>query len=189
MKQYYLSTNRVMFLGVLLLLLAPLTSRGQDTQIVLKNDFIRKFKDKVTVEIDFTVDELGKIHSAKQDGDLHFSGRSDAIELPIVGEIMNAKFHKQQIALLRQAQEANNAIKLTGVWRLWCEHAGTGKQVQGEKLEAFEDANPDHVFEIHPVTKVGDESVLASLKPIDGYTKPGAKNRPARAFKQFQKKL
>lgn len=171
--------------GALLLFVLVAAASAQGTVIELKNKFIANYKDKILAEIDFDVDEIGKIHSPGQDGDLHFSGRSDAIGLPIVGEIMNAKYYKKPIADLRAAQ--GNRIKLTGVWRLWCEHAGTGKQIKSDKKRGpFDDANPDHVFEIHPVTKIGTESVLESLKPIAGYTKPGEKNRPAKAFAKFE---
>ena len=61
------------------------------------------------------------------------------------------------------------AIPLTGVWSFWCEHAGGDQQTQGEPLEPFDTTNPEHVFEIHPVTKLKNLKLLTSLKPTIGF--------------------
>jgi hypothetical protein len=37
-------------------------------------------------------------------------------------------------------------------------------------LKPFKSTNPDHVFEIHPLLKVGDVDVHASLRPIKDFT-------------------
>src|SRR5262249_50336933 len=60
-------------------------------------------------------------------------------------------------------------VKVSGAWRLWCEHGGTKPQKQGEELEPFDTSNPDHVFEIHPITRLDRLSLLGSFKPIKGF--------------------
>lgn len=64
-------------------------------------------------------------------------------------------------------------VEVTGAWRLWAEHGGGDPHVQGKKLTKFTTTNPDHVFEIHPVTQVNDIDARDSLeitgKPIEGF--------------------
>jgi hypothetical protein len=63
------------------------------------------------------------------------------------------------------------SIPIIGVWRLWCEHGGSGvAHVQGGALEPITDTNPDHVFEIHPVVRIGGADVIDSLGTISGFT-------------------
>ncbi len=142
-----------------------------DTIIVLKKDFIEKYKNRVTIQADFAVDVVGPIHKAVKggkDGDMHFSGRDPKIGLSIVAEIMNAKGFKKAVTAVKKAA-GGDAIKLKGAWRFWCEHANNSKQVQGADLEAFPTSNPDHVFEVHPVTQVGNLDILDSVDVIPGY--------------------
>jgi hypothetical protein len=142
---------------------------GRAILITLKNKFITTYKDRATIETSFQVDKVGKIHPPKKDGDLHVAGRSDDVGLPIVAEIMNAKFMKKAAADIKKA-EGKAPIRVAGAWRIWCEHPGGRPQVQGNKLARFTDANPDHVFEIHPLTQVGEEDTRKSFVPIVGYT-------------------
>ena len=64
---------------------------------------------------------------------------------------------------------------MSGVWRLWPEHAGITIERQGDALPPYETSNPKHVFEIHPVTRIGALRLL-SFKPVDGF-KPGGAQR------------
>jgi hypothetical protein len=70
-------------------------------------------------------------------------------------------------------------ITVTGAWRLWGEHPGGGSQFQAIGSEPDlsghgPPSNPDHVFEIHPVTvlKVGDQetSAVQAIGPTKGFT-------------------
>jgi hypothetical protein len=145
---------------------------GSGTLIVLDNDFIEKYKDVVTIEAIFSVDTVGPIHKVSKgglDGDMHFSGRADAIGLPIVAEIMNAKDPPFKKAITKvKAVAGGDAVKIAGAWRIWCEHANNSKQVQGVKLNPFTVSNPDHVFEIHPVTSFAGFDLLDSVDGIHG---------------------
>jgi hypothetical protein len=141
---------------------------GSKIFITLKDDFIDKYKLLATIDADFKVIKAGKVNPADKDGDMHVAGWSDDIGLPTVAEIMNAKDQNKAVGIARAAQ-GKAAIKITGAWRIWCEHAGGGPQVQGKKVNVTS-TNPDHVFEVHPLTKVGAEDVSASFKPIDGFT-------------------
>jgi len=164
-----LRTHLVMVLALLCALaLGPPASAS--IEITLKNSFIEEYKNRATVEAHFVVDKAHeKPNAPSKDGDLHVAGRADEVQLPIVAEIMNAKFEKDAQALIHGAEGTGTPIRVTGAWRLWTEHGGDSTQTQGKPLDPFTTTNPDHVFEIHPVTRVGDEGVEDSFKPIRGY--------------------
>lgn len=65
--------------------------------------------------------------------------------------------------------DPENHIRMTGAWRIWCEHGGNDIQIQGNEFEPITTTNPPHVFEIHPITKINDINLMESLSPIDGY--------------------
>lgn len=141
-----------------------------ETSITLKNTFIEKYKNRATITTSFTVDKAHKKpNPASKDGDLHIAGRAPEVGLPIVAEIMNAASVPQAVAKIHAAEGTDRKISLAGAWRLWTEHGGDSEQVQGQKLAPFTTSNPDHVFEIHPVTKLDDLAVAETLKPIAGY--------------------
>jgi hypothetical protein len=151
---------------------APILCRAQtDVEITLKNSFIEKYKDRATIEGNFVVDRAhAHPNPPSKDGDMHIAGRSDQeIRLPIVAEIMNARFEKNAMQLVHRVEGSGSAISVAGAWRIWCEHGGLSPQVQGEPLSPFTTTNPDHVFEIHPLTKIQDQSLLDSFMPIEGY--------------------
>src|SRR5262249_54501319 len=67
-------------------------------------------------------------------------------------------------------------------WRLWVEHGGREDYVEGAPLTPAVTSNPTHVFEIHPVTRVGDIQTLGSFRPIEGFTPHDA----TQAFMRFE---
>ncbi len=175
--------RRVQWSGwILLLLFIPALSFAQ-IEITLKNSFIEKFKDRATIDATYTVDKAhAHPNPASQDGDMHVAGRGVEIGLPVVAEIMNAKDETDAVNLVHQVEGSGKTIPVTGVWRLWCEHAGNFGQVQGNPLTPFLTTNPPHVFEIHPLTKLQDISTTSSFKPIDGFQYKDAKD----AFDRYE---
>jgi hypothetical protein len=174
------TVRRLAGLGLLvaLVVLTPLASPGQvadrtprrGIEITLNRKFIKDFKDRVTIEATYTVDKAHKKpNPPAKDGDLHIAGRAPEIGLPTVAEIMNAKDQKKAVDLIHSVEGKNKPVKITGAWRMWCEHGGTKPQKQGDPLQPFDTTNPDHVFEIHPITKIDKLDLLGSLKPIEGF--------------------
>jgi hypothetical protein len=148
---------------------------GAQTEITLKNSFIEKYKHRATIDTTFTVDAaLRQVHPAKSDGDLHIAGRAPEIGLATVAEIMNAATEPDAVKRIHQVQGTFAPIKLSGAWRIWCEHGGQTEHIQDATLLPAADSNPDHVFEVHPVTRLGETSLLGDLKPIEGYTPKSA---------------
>ncbi len=143
---------------------------ASDVEITLHNSFIEAYKDRATIDVMFVVDKAdARPHPAVLDGDLHAAGRSARIGLPIVAEIKNAALEKRAVDRIHGIEGTGRRVRLAGAWRLWAEHVGTAEEVQGQGLSAIEVDNPDHVFEIHPVTRVDDETLLDSFRPVKGY--------------------
>lgn len=162
--------------------LIALTARAE-IEITLKNTFIEKFKNRATISTRFIVDKAHKKpNSPSKDADLHVAGRASEVGLPIVAEIMNARQFTEAVAEVHEAEGSGEAIPFDGVWRLWAEHGGSSAQVQGAPLKPFKSSNPDHVFEIHPATRVGGVDVMPGFIPIEGYRTKDA----AQAFQSYE---
>jgi len=139
-------------------------------EITLNNDFIEQYKDRTTISASFVVDKAHpRPNPPKNDADLHAAGRAEEVGLPIVAEIMNAASQRAAVDAIHNVEGSDTPISLTGVWRIWCEHGGDSKQIQGQQLQRFNTTNPPHVFEIHPITNLDSTSIIASLHPIRGY--------------------
>jgi hypothetical protein len=153
------------------------TTGSKDIEIRLNQSFIERFKNRVTIDAIVTVDRvMPEPVPALLDGDLHFSGRSRQIQLPVVGEIANAALHKDAMDIAHRFGGSGKPLSVSGVWRIWPEHSGSKTETQGKPLDAYSMANPDHVFEIHPITRLNDLGLLDSFIPVEGF-KPGDDNR------------
>ena len=140
--------------------------------------FIERYKNRVTISTNFTVDAVPKSPNPRLfDGDLHIAGRAPEIGLRLVAEIKNADAESAAVALASRAARARSPLPFTGVWRLWPEHA-IGPEQQGDSVPQLKTPNPDHVFEIHPLIRIGEHDLLKSFHPVEGY-------RPGSAAKTF----
>ena len=158
----------------ILLMKANAELAGRDIEIEIDNAFIEKYKDRVNIETSLVIDRAMKEPNSRLlDGDLHFAGRSPAIGLPVVAEIANAASVRRAVDLVRRLDGTGRPVKISGVWRLWAEHAGRAKEEQGEDVDPAASENPNHVFEIHPVTKLGEIRLLDTFRTIGGGFKPG----------------
>ncbi|MBZ5521919.1 MAG: hypothetical protein LAP21_06730 [Acidobacteriia bacterium] len=172
------------FAVVVVLVSACATATAQ-IEITLKNTFIEKYKGRATIDANFTVDKAHKKPNApSKDADMHIAGRASEIGLPAVAEIMNAASQPDSVDAIHQVEGTNQTIAMTGAWRIWCEHGGSSQQVQGAKLDKITTTNPDHVFEIHPITHLGQTSLLETLHAIDGYQPKDA----SQAFLSYENK-
>jgi len=79
-------------------------------------------------------------------------------------------------------EQSKNRVRIKGAWRIWNEHSGGQTFRQGAAVAPAESTNPDHVFEIHPVTEFGDQDVTAGWTPIDGYDA----KQPEDAFNRYE---
>ena len=156
--------------------------------VILKKAFIEKYKNRATIDVNFEVDHAhkhpNKIGSDGDDGDLHTAGRAAEVGLPMVSEVVNAAASSQQsvLDLIHQAEPNESTVPLSGAWRFWFEHPSAAAQVQGQNVPLPGNTNPDHCFEIHPVTKVKDVQVLKSFVPIPGFDAYDAKT----AFEYYE---
>jgi hypothetical protein len=158
---------------------------NKEFQITLKNPTIEKYKNRATLVTPYQV-VASRVHQVREDGDMHVAGLADEVVLPCVAEIMNIRDFTSAKKLVQQLEKSHETTMLTGVFRLWCEHPdshGNGPQIQDDVIPAYEDSNPAHVFEIHPITRIGQIDVLDSLVPIpDEYKAKDAK----KAFKVYE---
>ena len=171
------------YLFILLLLLLSSTSLAQ-INILLRKSFIDSLKNKILMETDYFVVKMHEHpNPPSKDRDIHIAGYSSSIGLPVVAEIMNARDEDDAVDTMRSYEGENRSVHITGAWRIWCEHSGSDTQDQGEPIPPITNTNPDHVFEIHPVTMVKDQDIIGSLRGIDGYTYKEADN----AFNRYAK--
>jgi hypothetical protein len=146
-------------------------------KIEIGRPFIEHYQNRVTIHTTFTVDKaMSAPLPSSLDGDLHFSGRAPQVVLPIVAEIANAAEEKAAVDLAHRAADSHEPLRVSGIWRIWPEHAGSNPQIQGKPLPELDTDNPNHVFEIHPVMRIDGVSLLDSFKPIKGFT-PGDAER------------
>lgn len=162
--------------SLLLTLLLLSLSVCSQSAITLRRTFIDSFKNIITINSSYDVwFTHHKAKPEKDDGDIHCSGYDKKIGMPVVAEIMNAKEEQSAIDILitHEGKGAvnNSKIGITGVWRLWPEHMGSGVPFfQGMKLTKAKikskTTNPDHVFEIHPMIKIENIDLISSLRNI-----------------------
>ena len=163
------------------------TSAATAQTLVLQRAFIDKYKNRATIEGTFIVDHAHKRpNTPENDGDLHASGRCDAVGLPMVAEVMNAAESTQQAVLqeIHNNEGKGSAKRIAGAWRIWFEHPSTTQsQVQFDPVPPAANTNPDHCFEIHPITKYTGSTILTSLHQIQGFTPKQAED----AFDRYEK--
>jgi hypothetical protein len=163
------------FTAALLLAVTPPVSAAE---VILKTVWVDAHKNRVTLQapVLFKVDKAHKkpnpVGEGAQDGDLHMAGRAPDIGLPLVAEIVNAATKASAKALtdVNALAGTNTNVQLNGVWRVWFEHPSSTTQHQGAVVPIPANTNPDHSFEIHPITLFGDDDLNADFAPIDGYT-------------------
>jgi hypothetical protein len=143
---------------------------AKEIEIEIKKSFIESYQDRVSITATFTVDKAMQNPVARfLDGDFHMAGRAPEIALPVVAEIANAASEKRVTALIHGVEGTGRPLKVSGVWRIWPEHPGSAKEEQGKQLPAEDSDSPDHVFEIHPVTRINDLEMLETLRPVEGF--------------------
>jgi hypothetical protein len=154
-------------------------------RLTLDDKFIDDFKNRVVISADLVVDHSHpKPNPPSKDGDIHAASRSKDVGLPFVAEIMNSKEALTQVNAFHDANETDTVFHVEGAWRLWCEHGGQQqfKQNLGQLSDPAEDTNPDHCFEIHPITDVDSANLRKTWHPIVGFTAKNAED----AFTRYE---
>jgi hypothetical protein len=150
-------------------------SSPKEIAIEINRSFIEKYKNRVSMNAAFTVDKsMASAVPTWLDGDLHFAGRAPQVALPLVGEIANAADEQEAVYLVRTVEGRGKPLNVSGVWRLWPEHAGSAVEKQGNPLPPFDTYKPDHVFAIHPMTRMNGIELLDSFRPVKGFSPGGA---------------
>ena len=144
--------------------LALFGSTLQAETLTLSSAFVTKVKNKATLPIQLELDthltSPHRIGRSGDDGDIHMAGRSDDVQLPMVAEIMNAGLDPQTPTVTdMNGTSSGQMVPVAGVWRIWFEHPSPGDQVQGDPVDVPANTNPDHVFEMHPVTSFDGQDI------------------------------
>jgi hypothetical protein len=141
-------------------------------ELKLNVTFIEALKDRATIDAHLMVDKVHtKPNPPSSDGDLHAASRSpDDIGLPLVAELMNAGMRMDVVGTLQGLAGNASGVTVSGVWRIWPEHGGLDPETQGDDFPAATTTNPEHIFEIHPLTRVGGTDVIGTLGPIQQLT-------------------
>lgn len=154
---------------------APAAAQAKKFEVRLKREWAKKFADRATVDATMNVRHTHKhansVSKGGDDGDIHFSGTSSDIGLPFVAEVVNAGLTAQQPALQAiVASDNGGVLSLTGAWRLWFEHPAKTQTQGGNNAFSPDHTNPDHSFEIHPISRVAQLNVGGSFIPIPSYS-------------------
>lgn len=171
-------------LTVLALLFIATAANSQT--LVLQRSFIEKYKNRATIDASFVVDHAHpRANPPAKDGDLHASGRSQEVGLPMVAEVMNAAGSPQASVVndIKANQGNGVATPISGAWRIWFEHPSSEPQVQFDPVPPAGNTNPDHCFEIHPITQYAAKPILDSIKEVPGFAAHDAE----KAFERYEK--
>jgi hypothetical protein len=163
-----------MFAGSLAITV-PVIANAQNYEVRLKRAWAAKFADRTSIDATMQVrhshHSANTIKSGGDDGDMHFSGVSPDVGLPFVAEIVNAALSTQKAAELAIiAKEGTGKVTLRGAWRLWFEHPSKTQTQGGQNPFSPDNTNPDHSFEIHPISHVNTFDIGKSFVPVKGYT-------------------
>lgn len=166
----------------LLVLLAAFGALATDPQfeVQLKKSWIEAYKDRTSIEASMVIHHShkkpNKVGRGSEDGDLHFSGESDDVGLPFVAEVVNAASESKAVAFIKSVAATNEtsggnekAVAVTGAWRFWFEHPSK-LQIQGGNNPFTPDhTNPNHSFEIHPVSSIGPSGGSSRIDVEDSF--------------------
>jgi hypothetical protein len=170
------------------LLLLSCARASADTTLELKDEFIEANKNRATIESSYSIKfahpkpKTPSPSKPSNDGDIHISGTAPEIGLLTVAEIMNAKDVPAVLKFV-QDQKGGAPVRMVGVWRIWPEHGGESHHVQGgADPSEIMDTNPDHIFEIHPLTQVGTFDVKSTFHLIPNFKTKNAQD----AFQNYE---
>jgi hypothetical protein len=154
--------------------------------LVLKKAFVAKYRNRATIDANFFVDHAHKKPNApSKDGDMHVAGRAPKeVGLSMVAEVINAARSQEQATVNRihAVEGTGTAVPISGVWRLWFEHPANS-QTQFAEVPVASNTNPDHSFEIHPVTRFDNNDLSSSFLPIPGFEPHAA----SKAFASYER--
>jgi hypothetical protein len=144
--------------------------------LCLKRAWIEQYKDRATINASFTVDHAHKNpNKPEKDADMHVAGRAPKeVGLPMVAEMVNAFYasgpqETGAIAAIHKCEVNGQAVPISGAWRLWFEHPADS-QTQFAAVSKAQNTNPDHSFEIHPITKFNGQDITSTFRLIKGFS-------------------
>ncbi|MCH7570892.1 MAG: hypothetical protein IH919_10060 [Deltaproteobacteria bacterium] len=148
-------------------------SHSLAAELWLRESLVKKHARDILVTIHAVPDHIGKrAHPLKEGCDLDVPLRSEDINVPILGKIKNACSYPEGITSTywsnRLKSLEGHSVEVEGVLRVWLGHPPKGGKIQCEcdGLPLYANSNPDHMVEIHPLTRLGSISFLSMTREI-----------------------
>ena len=142
-------------------------------ELWLRETLVKKHAKDILVTIQAIPGHIGKrAHSIKRDCNLHVPLRSEDIKVAILGKIKNACSHPEGITATHWSNKLKplegQSVKVKGVLRVWLEHPPKGgkRQCECDTLPRYTNSNPNHMVELHPLTRLGSISFLKMTRSI-----------------------
>lgn len=170
-KRFATWTASASIFAVLLGFLSSLSA----AELWLRESLVKERAGEILTSIEAIPVHIGeKAHPVDKDCDLHVPLRSEAIKVPMLGEIKNACSIPEGVTSTHWTEELRplekKTVKAEGVFRVWLEHPPEEegeRQCECEELPLYTSSNPDHMVELHPLTRLDDKSFLDHVKAVE----------------------
>ncbi len=156
---------------VLLLLVAP--SSLLAAEIWLRERVVKKHRHDILVTIRATPEHIGeKARPIEKDCNLHVPLRSKDIRVAILGGIKNACSQPERTPANYWSRKLKplegQVLEAEGVLRVWLEHPPQGgkRQCECDPLPRYTSSTPDHMVQLHPLTRLGGISFLEMTRGV-----------------------
>lgn len=144
-------------------------------ELRLRKSLLEQQQDRVTITITAVADHIGDSpHPILEDCDLHVPLRTDDIRVSVLGELKNACSTPPADGATSWTERIyrethGRAVPVTGVFRIWLEHPPSGSTIQSEddRVPWYDNSNPDHQVELHPLLRIGGLDFFAHIRRIE----------------------
>jgi hypothetical protein len=152
-------------------------------ELWLRESLVKKHAKDILVTIQAIPDHIGKrAHPIKAGCDLDVPLRSEDITVPTLGKIQNACSYPGGVTPSYWSKKLKTfegqRMEAEGVLRIWLEQPPKGgkRQCECDVLPLYANSNPDHMVELHPLTRLGNSSFLAMTREIQKGDTPYVSN-------------
>lgn len=145
-------------------------SQGAETLLSMRRTILSQQQDRIIISVQARIGPISKVHGigGSADCDVHVPLITQALFLPVLGEIKNACTMGPTQQELQDL--APGPMLVEGAFRIWFEGHDQKMPFREEDLQvpaSYGDSNPAHLVEIHPITRVGDLNLLDHVRFIE----------------------
>lgn len=144
-----------------------------ESLLSIRQSTLTQQRDRILISVAARIGPIGNVHNLSADCDIHVPLRTEAISLPILGEVKNACSVGPTRAQLTAL--GPGPMPVAGAFRIWFEGHDAGvpfREEEGDVPDEYENSGPPHLVEVHPITRIGSMNLLANVRLIekDGQT-------------------